>query len=220
MNRVRWPAFGLAGVVAAVALFLLAGCGPQAQDTEDVQVIEDEEEQVYIFPDGTVVRGEAAAWLRSLEFPEAFWDLRHESQNQDFDAFVDWAGDIPWIPTKLSGEFHFLSIVASGPNYGPHQRRIVFAAPERRELFVADIAKVGPSGTKVIASEHPVEYQCVDDYPPGDPGAAPLSTFNGLAHYCQATWGLPGDVLLTWILINTPKDEARNILFSQPTQWQ
>ncbi|HEY8425535.1 MAG TPA: hypothetical protein VIK73_05925 [Limnochordales bacterium] len=208
-------------MAAGLALALvLAGCGPQAQDEDDVQIIEDEKEQVYIFPDGTEVTGEAAAWLHSLEFPEAFWDLRHEHMSQDFDAFKEWVGDIRWVPSELPDDFRFLGVVASGPGYGPHQRQIVLAAPERRELFIADITKFGPSGTKVIPGETPADYRCVYEYPPGDPSAAPLSTFNGLSHYCQAVWGLPGDVLLSWHLINTPEDEARRILHSAPVQWQ
>jgi len=209
----------MAGVLALTLALVAIGCGPQHPDNKDNQNAEETAEEVYIFPDGTEVRGEAAAWLHSLEFPEAFWDLRHEDVSRSFDAFKEWVGDIRWVPSELPDDFRFLGVVASGPNYGPHQRRIVLAAPERRELFVADIARIGHTGAKVIPGKKPADYRCAYEYPPGVPDAQPLNTFNGVSHYCQAKWGLPGDVLLNWALINTPEEEARRILYSAPAQW-
>lgn len=50
----------LAAAVLALAL-VLTGCGPQQPDDQQ------DDEEVYIFPDGTEVRGEAATWVREVE---------------------------------------------------------------------------------------------------------------------------------------------------------
>lgn len=119
-----------------VAVLLLAGCGPKAQDDDDVQIIEDEKEQVYILPDGTTVRGGRAAWVRDVKDRlklgqvDKFMITPDMISNVFGDAFI-----VPDVPDR----FHFLGYTMTANKAANFRMaRATWVDPDMREVIFVE----------------------------------------------------------------------------------
>ncbi|EKP94047.1 hypothetical protein [Thermaerobacter subterraneus] len=170
MNRVRRLPFALTGVITAVAVFLVAGCGPQAQDTEDVQIVEDEKDQVYIFPDGTQVVGTQAEWIKEVvqffaSSPTTWEEVDVKEKEIGFLKYVS-------VPSG----FRLAKAITNG-----QVTRAIYVNPEQQWLFLLNAWQPGYPGRGWTLTPH-----CVTETEAGTP-LQPL-----LDHLCRGEYLIDG----------------------------
>lgn len=125
------PAFRRAAAGLVVVL-LLAGCGPQAQDEDNLRINndEDEEEQVYIFPDGTVVHGDESKWVKDVEaflsrwIKEPVWSPVESSKGIRSKVEAGMA--------KISDGFIYLGTWLTSR---PDEQKTIWLNPDSRQLL-------------------------------------------------------------------------------------
>ena len=187
-------------LAAVLAVFLLAGCGPQAQDEDNVQIIEDEKEQVYIFPDGTIARGGDAEWMKEavarLYPTENFRSVSAEEAQHILGTTI--------VLPDLPGRFHLVGFASGGSNEAASVKTY-WAAPESKEWLEVAIRR---TDTNMKHFETPwcdegteVEGKKISD------------VFPWARQRCTSTIEIPGWYVHLWML-NVPGDDARHIATS------
>ena len=159
-------------LAAVLAVFLLAGCGPQAQDDDDVQIIEDEKEQVYIFPDGTKIRGQAGEWtlqaVRDImaQEPEHLWEPASVQEIKDELAYPEHDASIP-TPRHLPQGFHLTAgFIDAHPTV--QAARVIWVSPHSKEAVVADVT-IEPDATDQDDPFWPFAPLCSEQRHENDP---------------------------------------------------
>jgi len=188
------PAFRRAAAGLVVVL-LLAGCGPQAQDEDDVQIIEDDKEQVYIFPDGTEVVGAQAEWTEQVVRRFASSPTIWKETQVKTDGFLQYVS----IPKG----FHLAKALTNG-----EVTRAIYVNPEKQWLFLLNAWHPGTPGRGWTITPH-----CVKETEAGQP-LQPI-----LDHLCRGEYLVDG-----WKIqlgVTAPDTEtSRHLLVSsirQPT---
>lgn len=198
----------LLGLVAAgLALALvLAGCGPQAKDEDDVQVIEDDDEQVYIFPDGTQVGGEEARWMKQtlarLYPPERMNGRRMVNEEAVRSAlgeqFVQFTH--PATPSR----FHFVGYTLAEIN-GNVSVSAYWASPESKEWIAINVQKMDGQ------TQHFTSPIC-EDWSESE-GSKAIDVPPGGNYGCFAEVIVPGWYVHLWMK-NVPETDAISIASS------
>lgn len=186
---------------AVLAVFLLAGCGPQAQDDDDVQIIEDEKEQVYIFPDGTMVRGEEASWLKNAVSQLYPGEGVTPSNEEDAHRLLGEYFVQPTLPSRFR-----LVGYASSENESVRVVSTYWAAPSSKEWIVLSIRN---TGSNVLFAEEPL---CDDELLEG-PGTKVSDLYPWASQICVADVDIPGWRAHLWML-NVSTDDASIITAS------
>jgi len=189
--RARTLRLAAIGLVLALAL---TGCGPQ-QPEEDQQA----EEEVYIFPDGTTVTGEAAAWLREVAAKLYPTDGFEPGDEQDARRLLGEHFVQPNVPPR----FHLVGYAYSEDE----QNRVVktyWAAPESKEWLEVAIRN------KPTDIKHFGRVLC-DNGTEGDDSISDL--YPWATHRCMADVEIPGWLVHLWML-NVPENDADAIAAS------
>lgn len=193
MKHVRWLA--VAGLVAAL---LLAGCGSQAQDEDDVQIIEDEKEQVYILPDGTVVHGEEASWLQNVVAQLYPADGFKPTNVEEIRRLLGEHFVQPTLPSR----FRLVGYASNGNDLA----RVVstyWAAPSSKEWIVLSIQN---TGTNVRYVGEPL----CDEELLERPGTKVSDLYPWASQICVADVDIPGWRAHLW-MVNVKASDASMI---------
>jgi len=179
-------------VIGLLVALTLAGCGPQPADDNNVEA-EGEAEEVYIFPDGTEVTGEAAAWLK-----EAMKQLiRFKVQAGDLEDARQVLGDIFAMP-DLPDRFHLVDVRV----YGQDKHVIMnWAAPATKEWVELALS---PAVVDVTATG---QLWC-DDGTEGD--AKIWEVYPWAKNRCMALTQTP-KAYAHLFMLNVPEEEAARI---------
>ncbi|QIA27765.1 hypothetical protein DYI95_009810 [Thermaerobacter sp. PB12/4term] len=160
----RLTVLALASLAVALAM---AGCGAQPQDPNDVQIIEDEE-QVYIFPDGTRVTGDKARWteqvVHRLMASASTWR----------EADLNTAEFLQHV--SIPAGFHLAKTATNG-----EVTRAIYVAPDAQRVFVLNAWHPGGPGRGWTITPN-----CVTETEAGQPIQPWLD------HLCRAEYRVDG----------------------------
>ncbi|PZN08768.1 MAG: hypothetical protein DIU69_09585 [Bacillota bacterium] len=188
---------GLVAAGLAVAL-VLAGCGARSED-DTSRENRDDSEEVYIFPDGTTVTGEAAAWLREATaklYPTDGYKPVDEQEAH-----------------RLLGE-HFVQ-----PNVPPRFRLVGYAHTEDEQVRIVKTYWAAPESKEwleVALQNKPTDIRyfgkpLCDDGTEGDGKISDI--YPWASHRCMAEVEIPGWYAHLWML-NVPENDAAAIATS------
>lgn len=197
MRRVaRFLAVGL-----ALAL-VLTGCGPQQPDDQQT------DEEVYIFPDGTEVRGKAAAWVQKVkqEFKLGQVDVKTITPEMIAGVFGD-AFATPQVPER----FHLLGYTMThNPEADFRLAQAAWVHPDGHEVvLVTASGQFSTDGDGAFVELEPMCYEPQDQVIKDENGQVtaverkiPWSQLE-----CAAEVSL-NEVDIAVRTVNVPKDEA------------
>lgn len=195
----------LAGVVALMLFLLVAGCGPQKSDDAETK---DKEEEVYIFPDGLEVRGDAAAWVQKVkqQFKLGQVDVKTITPEMIAGVFGD-AFATPQVPER----FHILGYTMThNPEADFRIAQAAWVHPDGREVVLVTAAgQFSTDGDGAFVEVEPMCYEPKDQVIKDENGQVtaverkiPWSQLE-----CAAEVSLNG-VDIAVRTVNVPKDEA------------
>jgi len=145
----------LAAAVLALAL-VLTGCGPQQPDDQQ------DDEEVYIFPDGTEVRGEAAAWVQDVkrEFQFGQVDVKTITPEMIANVFGD-----TFVTPKVPERFRLLGYQLTYSDKADFRMAdAAWVNPGQREVILVTASDVpgGPDGNGAFVKLEPMCYEPED----------------------------------------------------------
>lgn len=188
-----------------VLVLVLIGCGSQQPDDRQT---EDKSEEVYIFPDGTEVRGDAAAWVRDVkdQFKLGQVDVKTITPEMITGVFGD-AFATPQVPER----FHLLGYTMThNPEADFRIAQAAWVHPDGHEVVLVTAAgQFSTDGDGAFVEVEPMCYEPKDQVIKDANGQVtaverkiPWSQLE-----CAAAVSLNG-VRIAVRTVNVPKDEA------------
>ena len=193
-------------VAGLVATLLLAGCGPQAQGENDAQIIENEQETVYIFPDGTQVRGEEARWMKQtlarLYPPERMNGRRMVNEEAVRSALGEQV--VQFTHPATPSRFHFVGYTLAEIN-GIVSVSAYWGSPASKEWIAINVQKMDGQ------TQHFTSPIC-EDWSESE-GSKAIDVPPGGNYGCFAEVIVPGWYVHLWMK-NVPETDAISIASS------